>query len=131
MRATINHYEIPAHDPERATRFYQEVFGWSIEPRPWVGGAYFAIRGSEGPPGSGENAGIRGGLLGWGDGSIPHPLLVIHVEGVELADFLHRIELAGGAIDQPATPISSMGSFARFRDTEGNLLGIWQELQPS
>lgn len=131
MIATVSHYEIPSYDPERAARFYREVFGWSVEQRPWLGGSYLAIRGSEGPPGSGEHAGIKGGILGWGDGSIPHPLVVIHLEGMLLADLLPAIEAAGGLIEQPATPVGAMGTFARFRDTEGNLLGLWQEQQPS
>jgi predicted enzyme related to lactoylglutathione lyase len=130
MRATVSHYEIPAHDPERAARFYREAFGWTVEPRPWVGPAYFAVRGSEGPEGAGTRLGIRGGILGWGDGSMPHPLLVIHVEDAALEDCLARIESAGGSVDQAPTPVT-LGTFARFHDTEGNLLGLWQAQRPS
>jgi len=27
----VIHFEIPASDPERASAFYQKVFGWKIE----------------------------------------------------------------------------------------------------
>ena len=28
---TIQHFEFPAHDVERARKFYKEVFGWEME----------------------------------------------------------------------------------------------------
>jgi predicted enzyme related to lactoylglutathione lyase len=30
MDHTIVHFEIPSDDPERAARFYRELFGWTI-----------------------------------------------------------------------------------------------------
>ncbi|MGZ7109599.1 MAG: VOC family protein, partial [Methanobacterium sp.] len=27
----VIHFEIPAEDPERAIKFYEDVFGWKIE----------------------------------------------------------------------------------------------------
>jgi predicted enzyme related to lactoylglutathione lyase len=31
MDHTIVHFEIPADDPERAARFYRDLFGWKID----------------------------------------------------------------------------------------------------
>jgi predicted enzyme related to lactoylglutathione lyase len=31
MDHTIVHFEIPADNPERATQFYRELFGWDIQ----------------------------------------------------------------------------------------------------
>ena len=31
MDHTIVHFEIPADHPERATKFYRELFGWEIQ----------------------------------------------------------------------------------------------------
>jgi predicted enzyme related to lactoylglutathione lyase len=53
---------------------------------------------------------------------------MIHISGAGLADCLDRIVAAGGWIDQPATPVGTMGFSARFRDPEGNLLGLWQSV---
>jgi len=122
LRATVSHFEIPAHDPERAARFYREVFGWSVEPLPWEGHPYYKVRGSAG---QGTREGIDGGLLP-ADCTLDHPLLVLHVTGADLADCLAKIVEAGGRIDRPAADIGGMGRFARFRDPEGNLLGLWQ-----
>lgn len=122
MRATVSHFEIPARDLERATRFYREVFGWTIEPLPWGGHPYYTVRGSAG---EGHKDGIDGGLLPM-ETSVDHPLLVIHIADADLEDCLRRIVEAGGGIDLPAEDVGGMGHFARFRDPEGNLMGLWQ-----
>lgn len=119
-KATVSHFEIPARDVERAARFYREVFGWRVEPVAWEGGPYFKIR-EAGEPGKA----IGGGLMP-ADGGVDQPLLVLHVSGAPLEDWLERIVAAGGAVDQPPSRIGEMGSFARFRDPEGNRLGLWQ-----
>jgi uncharacterized protein len=126
MRATVSHFEIPARDLERAARFYREVFGWTVEPLPWEGHPYYKVRGSAGAPGSGRE-GIDGGLLPAG-GGVDHALLMIHVTGAALEIWLERVVEAGGRVDLPATPVGTMGLYARFRDPEGNLLGLWQAL---
>lgn len=117
MRATVSHFEIPARDQERAARFYREVFGWTVEPLPWEGHPYYKIRDV------GGGASLGGGIVPAGEG-YEHPLLVIHVEG-ELASWIERIIEAGGAVEQQPAPVGDFGWFARFRDPEGNLLGLW------
>ena len=37
MDHTVVHFEIPADDPERAAKFYRELFGWDINR--WEGAA--------------------------------------------------------------------------------------------
>jgi predicted enzyme related to lactoylglutathione lyase len=123
MRATVSHFEIPARDPERAARFYREVFGWSVDRLPWER-PYYKVRGSAAVSGSGRE-GIDGGIIEAG-GGVEQPLLMIHVEGEELASVLARIEAAGGHLDLPVTRVGEMGRWARFRDPDGNLLGLWQ-----
>jgi uncharacterized protein len=127
VRATVSHFEIPARDPERAARFYREVFGWSVDRLPWER-PYYKVRGSAAVSGTGRE-GIDGGILEAG-GGIEQPLLMIHIEGEELASVLARIEAAGGRLDLPVTPVGEMGWWARFRDPDGNLLGLWQAGSP-
>ncbi len=122
LKATVSHFEIPARDPERAARFYREVFGWSVEPLPW-NRPYYKVRGSSEMSSAGRE-GIDGGITEAGEG-LDHPLLMIHVEGEDLESVLARIAAVGGRIDLPPTPVGSMGTWARFRDPEGNLLGLW------
>jgi uncharacterized protein len=147
MRATISHCEIPARDLERTARFYREVFGWEIEPRPWAGGGYCVVRAAS----AGRREGIDGGLLemtevtskkgGSGPqaeaaaaaeavaqvGRLEHPLLVIHLHGEPLEACLARVLAGGGSVDLAVMAVGPTGRFARFRDPEQNLLGLWQE----
>ena len=37
-------------------------------------------------------------------------------------------ESLGGAVVKPKETIPGMGSFAYFRDTEGNVMGLWENL---
>jgi predicted enzyme related to lactoylglutathione lyase len=124
MHATVSHFEIPARDLERAARFYRDVFGWSVEPLPWEGHPYYKVHGSAVPK-EGGREGIDGGLTEASHG-VEQPLLMIHLSGITLQDCLKKIEEAGGTIEMPATPVGGMGAWARFRDPEGNLLGLWQ-----
>jgi uncharacterized protein len=126
MRATVSHFEIPARDLVRAARFYREAFGWQVEPLPWEGHPYYTVRGASGETSAAGKEGIDGGILPTEAAGADHPLLVIHVSGASLEDCLQRIVAAGGWIDQPVRPVGEMGLFARFRDPEGNLLGLWQ-----
>ena len=123
MRATVSHFEIPARDPERAARFYREAFGWSVEPLAWER-PYYKIRGSAIPSEPGRE-GIDGGIAETG-GGLEHPLLIVHIDDADLKIVLERIVAAGGSVDLPVTRVGDMGWWARFRDPEGNLLGLWQ-----
>lgn len=124
-KATVSHFEIPARDPERAARFYREVFGWTVEPLVWEH-PYYKVRGTavaSGVSPGGGREGIDGGITE--ARGFDHPLLMIHIEGEELEAVLERITAAGGRTDLPATSVGTMGTWARFRDPEGNLLGLW------
>ena len=119
MEATVSHFEIPARDLERAARFYREAFGWTVEPVPWEGHPYYKVRGAAGKA-------IGGGIVPASEG-YDHPLLVIQVTG-DMEAWIERIAEAGGTVDQPPAPVGDFGRFAKVRDPEGNLLGLWGAL---
>jgi hypothetical protein len=60
--------------------------------------------------------------------TLEQPLLVIHLTGAPLQQCLDLIVAEGGEVDLPVTEVGATGRFARFRDPEGNLLGLWQDL---
>ncbi len=128
MRATVSHFEIPTRDIERAATFYRRVFGWRIEPRPWSEGDYCQVRTEEphAPPASALRGAIQGGLAAATGLGCDQPLLVIHLSGGTLPDLLAEISAAGGTIEVAPQKVGETGEFARFRDTEGNLLGLWR-----
>ena len=124
LRASIGHFEIPARDVEGVARFYREAFGWRVEPVDWPGGAYCKIR--PGAKGEVASAGIGGGLTTPEILGADRPLLVIHVAGGLLAAWLERLVAAGGSVASSPAPVGGFGVYARFRDPEGNLFGLWQ-----
>jgi hypothetical protein len=114
--ATIGRIEVPAADPEASARFFAEAFGWRSERVEWEGGHYLSLA----PP-SGPGAGVTSAeTLG-----AAAPLAVIHVEGPPLEEWLERIAAAGGLVDRGPQEVGGFGRFARFRDPEGHLYGLW------
>jgi predicted enzyme related to lactoylglutathione lyase len=127
MRVWVEHFEIPARRLERAAEFYRAALGWQVERLEWQGPDYLKVRsGPAGGDAPGSSRGLRGGLMRAVDAGFEEPLLVLHVADATLAECLQRIIAAGGKLEQGPTAIGDLGSFARFRDTEGNLLGLWQ-----
>jgi uncharacterized protein len=43
-------------------------------------------------------------------------------------DTLKKVEAGGGKVVTPRTPIQDMGAFAYFRDSEGNVIGLWETM---
>jgi predicted enzyme related to lactoylglutathione lyase len=54
----------------------------------------------------------------------PSPVLVIDVDSVD--DALTRVEQAGGTVVRPKVEMPGMGAYAYFKDTEGNVLGVFE-----
>ena len=110
------HFEIPADDPARAIRFYEQVFGWQFQQ--WDGPMpYWMVRtGDDGP-------GIDGGLHAKahpGQG----PVNTIAVASCD--DYLAKVEAAGGRTVVPKMAIPQVGWLAYCTDPEGNTFGIMQ-----
>src|SRR2546427_10119578 len=64
MDHTVVHFEIPANEPERAAKFYRELFGWEISRRGNAAGGGQAAenwRGRAGPTDADDQP-IRPGL---------------------------------------------------------------------
>ena len=115
----IVHFELPFDDAERANRFYAEVFGW--ESHKWEGPQEYYLQqtGPEDEPGIGGALAPRQNSANGGGTQ-----LVIGVD--DLDAYIGRVADAGCAIVTPRTPIPGVGWFADFRDTEGNVLGMFQ-----
>jgi predicted enzyme related to lactoylglutathione lyase len=55
------------------------------------------------------------------------PVIVINVSSLD--ESLKKVESAGGKIIMPKQQVGDMGLYARVTDTEGNVIGIWQDLK--
>ncbi|MGD2249054.1 MAG: VOC family protein [Candidatus Methanofastidiosia archaeon] len=113
----VIHFEIPADNPEKASKFYQDVFGWTIEK--WEGPIDYWIitTGPEGEPG------IDGGLMKR-EGSQTGMVNTIGVPSVD--EFTEKIEKAGGQVVAPKMAVPGVGYMAYCQDTEGNTFGIME-----
>ena len=127
---SVVHFEIPAEDMGRAEGFYRQVFGWGVIPMPATDVPYTMVTTTEiGDDMRPREAGaINGGIMARNP-LVSSPVLVISVADIE--GHLAKVREAGGtpAFEEPLR-IGDMGLYALFQDTEGNVLGLWQNLQP-
>jgi predicted enzyme related to lactoylglutathione lyase len=125
MSGEVGHFEIPADNPARARKFYEFTFGWKMNELP--GMDYTMV--STGPvddKGMPKLPGFVGGGIGKRGGPLEHPVVTIVVD--EITDAETTIEKNGGKILQRKQPIGdgSMGFTGYFKDTEGNVVGLYQ-----
>ena len=113
----IVHFDIPSDSPERAQKFYQDVFGWKFYK--WDGPMeYWMIR-----TGDDNQPGINGGLARRMPGQIG---MTNTVDVPSLDEYTAKIQSNGGQVLIPRMPIPGVGYFATCMDTEGNIFGMIQ-----
>ena len=118
----VIHFEIVADNPERAMKFYKEVFGWEFNK--WDGPQdYWLVK-----TGEDSQRGINGGLTpktneGSGNtgGRITNSIDVPSID-----EFSNKISMEGGKVLSPKMPIPGVGYLAICEDTEGISFGIIQ-----
>ena len=114
----VSYFDLSADEPERAIKFYNNVFGWKISK--WEGPfEYWLIK-----TGEKDEIGIDGGLakrINPGDSVTPF----INVNSVD--EYLNKITSNGGEILKPKSPIPSVGYMSICKDTENNVFGIIEE----
>jgi len=128
----VCHFEVPYADKQRMEDFYGKVFGWQFQDMPGempysfifsteVDETFMPKR-----PG-----GINGGSYPRGDGGTSHtPVIVLEVESC--AQRSQDVVNAGGSIVlSPAEVGGGMGIYAQVKDSEGNIIGLWQPLPRS
>ncbi len=122
MSDSVIHFEIPADDLERAHTFYRDTFGWEINHMPEM--QYTMVTTTE----SGERGPLHPGAINGGmferSEDMTSPVVTIGVDDIDKA--LEKITAAGGAGVRDKMQVGDMGWAAYFKDTEGNLIGLWQ-----
>ncbi len=116
-------FELPIYNPEKALPFYRDVFDWRLD------------RFTQAPEESRQELWHIYGA----DKKAIGGLYVSHKKrgkvGVELylsvpsiTQVLNKVIQHGGKTDLPKTKISDeLGYYARFVDTEGNIIGVWSQ----
>ena len=126
MRKVV-HFEIPADDVDRAKDFYGSIFGWQLHTMDMGGGQQYTIATTtpidEATQLPTEPGAINGGVFTRSE-ETPTPVITIDVEDIDQA--LKEIDAGGGSTVTPRTEIPGMGAFGYFKDSEGNLMGLWE-----
>jgi uncharacterized protein len=125
----VVHFEIPAEDLDRAKKFYGAVFGWNLETTPMPGGGEYTsvvtTPVNEQTQIPTEPGAINGGMMER-SATTPAPVITVDVDAIDVA--LKNIEAESGTTVQPRTEIPGMGAFAYFKDSEGNVMGLWETI---
>jgi len=119
----VVHFEIPADDIARAQKFYTTVFEWKMNS---IRGMRYTIlnttpTGENGMPK--EPGAINGGMLERQE-PVKSPVITIDVSNIDEA--LKKIEQNGGKVVRGKEAVGDMGYAAYFKDSEGNIVGLWQ-----
>ena len=114
---TIVHFEIPADDVSRLSKFYKDVFGWKIEKSPMPDFDYWVI--ATGP----EGESVGGGMYKK-DGPQDGPRNFIQVEKIDPA--IAAFKKAGGKEKMGKAEVPNVGFTFIGTDPEGNAIGLFE-----
>lgn len=127
MAGGVIHFEIPADDENRAREFYRSAFGWRIDAMPELSYAMLMTTPSDESGMPSVPGSINGGMFRR-EGELTSPVVTVDVEDIDAA--LEKINALGGSTVTPRQEVGTMGWAAYFRDTEGNIIGLWQNAAP-
>jgi predicted enzyme related to lactoylglutathione lyase len=127
MNNRVTHFEIQADDPERAIKFYTDVFGWTFDK--WEGSPtdYWMLMTADKDS---KDPGINGGLLKR-PAKTPPPecgtnAYVCTVQVDDYDAIAKKIEAGGGKVAMPKFALPGMAWQGYYLDTEGNTFGLHQ-----
>jgi uncharacterized protein len=119
----VVHFEVPYGDKEKCQGFYSKVFGWQFQDMPEMN--YLICRTCEVddkmmPK---EAGAINGGMFKRAD-DLKSPLITIDVSSID--ETLEKVKMEGGDIIREKSAVGDMGFIAYIRDSENNIVGLWQ-----
>ncbi|WP_439594112.1 VOC family protein [Microbacterium sp.] len=112
--AKMEHFEIPVDDIARAQAFYTSVLGYEYE----------AWGGEMGMLKQPEDEGVNGDLHL--RSATPHPTVVFTVDRIE--DVLELAVAHGGQLLGAIEPMGETARYAYLKDSEGNIIGLYDEI---
>jgi predicted enzyme related to lactoylglutathione lyase len=113
MANHVVHFEVMGSDAPALRDFYQQAFGWKLNP---IGGpADYALV---------EGAGIGGGIGSCPEGGAGHVTFYVAVDDIKAA--LGKVESLGAKNLTGPYPIPTGGQIATFEDPQGLMVGLVQ-----
>jgi uncharacterized protein len=120
----VVHFEIPTDDVARAREFYGSTFGWQLQPIEEMSYTLVTTAPADEKTHQPKDPGaINGGIMERSERT-PHPIITIEVDSID--DSLKKVEAGGGSMVMPRADMGGNGWFAYFKDSEGNVLGLWE-----
>jgi predicted enzyme related to lactoylglutathione lyase len=132
----VVHFEMPAEDRTRMSKFYESVFGWQTKQMGPDMGNYVLVTTSESSPGDPSGRPKAPGTINGGfyqkteDPLSNHPSIVIAVDDIRTA--MKKAASSGGKVigghlkNGEPDEIPGVGLFASVIDTEGNRISLLQ-----
>ena len=121
----VVHFEIPADDVERAKKFYKKVFDWKMESFPDMEYTMIQTTTVDENHMPTEPGAINGGMMKRQD-PVKCPVITIDVQNIE--ETMKNVIKMGGELVRGKIQVGDMGYAAYFKDTEGNIIGLWQNI---
>jgi predicted enzyme related to lactoylglutathione lyase len=121
---SVVHFEIPADKVERAKTFYSKAFGWMMVDVPQMEYTTIITTPSDQTTGRPTTPGAINGGMGKKGDMLKSVVVTIGVDDIDAS--LEKIKQLGGKTVQKKMPVGDMGFAAYFKDTEGNVIGLWQ-----
>ena len=123
----VVHFEMPAEDRKRMSRFYTKAFGWQTKQLGPEMGEYVLVTTTEvdenmmpKKPGA-----INGGFFQkTEDKPSQYPSVVIQVDDIK--ESMKKVEESGGKVLGEPMEIPDVGWYVSFFDTEGNRVSMLQ-----
>lgn len=126
-KSPVVHFEMPAKDKARVSKFYTDVFGWQMTQLGEEMGNY-VLAGTT-PVDENQMAinpgAINGGFFEYSDKpGFTSPHVVIQVENLD--ESIEAVKKSGGQITSDKMDIPGVGTYVAFIDSEGNNVGMLQ-----
>ena len=114
----VVHFEIPAENPEKVSKFYTDTFNWKI--KKWEGPMeYWLVM-----TGDKKEMGIDGGIYKM-DEKMKRE--IINTIGVtDIKESVEIVKQNGGKVMGKVQEIKGVGMFVYAKDPEGNKFGMMQ-----
>ena len=124
----VVHFEMPFDDKARLTRFYEQAFGWQMQPLGDDMGQYVLAQTTASAEGRPTTPGaINGGFFPKKpDWPAQQPSVVIAVDDIAAA--MEKVRSAGGEVLGEPMDIPGIGRYVSFTDPEGNRVSMLQPL---
>ncbi len=123
MSGRVVHFEIPADNVKRAQAFYSKAFGWQMNSIPGMNYTMVGTTPSDQNGMPTEPGAINGGMAKRG-APLKAPVITIGVQSID--ESLETVKKLGGKVVKKKEAVGDMGFAAYFKDTEGNVIGLWQ-----